>query len=240
MQGSRTSVNQDSYSIDDDFQCFIVADGVGGGRGGDIASSMAVRILGRYASTLATVRTESARAAVIQSAFYLANRRLLHAGEQNPNLRGMGTTAVMATAIESRLYVAAVGDSRCYLIRNGCPCRLTVDQTIGQLLLEAGYYQEVPPQELPRRNVLWNCLGRDRFSGVDPQLTTMQANDRLVLASDGLTDVVDDGLLARVVSAHEDPQDAADHLVAISRSLGTSDDSSCVVVFMNDQQGPVR
>jgi protein phosphatase len=145
----------------------------------------------------------------------------------------MGTTAVMAVVQQRQLVLAAVGDSRAYLVRQQQPQQLTVDETLAQLLQDTGLFSDVPEAQMPARHVLWNCLGRQEFSLSQPRTLTLQPGDRLLLATDGVTDKVPAAAIAQAVSENDDPLDAAEQLVAHARRQGSRDDATCVAIYRN-------
>jgi protein phosphatase len=169
----------------------------------------------------------------IRDAFSKTNRTMLERGRHNHRLRGMGTTAVSAFFVGRRMFVAHVGDSRAYLIRNGTIRRLTTDHTWVQALCEAGMLSREEAELHGARHMLLKSLGDENWrSGPDVKIVDWQEHDRVVLVTDGITNVIDDDQLRDVVMCHKNSQVAAVSLVASALEQGTGDDATCIVMSL--------
>ena len=230
LMGRGRTVNQDAFYIDPDRRYFVVADGLGGHRAGEEASRLAIASLREHADKFMRLGSDVALLAGLRLAFDETNQRILDAATQTSVLSGMGTTAVMATLARNRLQLAAVGDSRAYLIREGVVRQLTVDQTVAQVLLDAGMFAGMDPRNVPNHNVLWNCLGCAEFCEVEPFVVSLQPYDRLILVSDGVSDCVETATLPQVVARCREPSDIAEELVIMAQQNGGCDDATCVVI----------
>lgn len=184
---------------------FLVADGMGGAASGELASSMAgslvleaMRALWTPARPSVEHFTESLRDATIG-----ANSRIHQHARENPEHRGMGTTATIAGLLGDEVYVVQVGDSRAYLVRDGQARQLTKDQSLMQRLVEAG---ELTPEEAEvsdRRNIILQALGPEAHVTVDLTHQQLRRGDVLVLCSDGLSGLVRAEEIA--AAAHDEP-----------------------------------
>lgn len=227
VQGLRPN-NEDRYVADTSREVFLVADGMGGQEAGEHASSLAVEIIPRAVQVhLAHL---DPRQAVIQ-ALLEANRAILDASKHQCIGRRMGTTAVLAVRQDDRIYVAGLGDSRAYLIRGERVEQLTIDHTVAEALLRNGALTAEQARQSPYRHVLYKFLGcADLSDSAEVHPFTPQPGDRLVLASDGLTNFIDADDLRDGAARHADPQEWADELVTLALERGSNDNVTCVVV----------
>src|SRR5262245_8557965 len=159
--GSQRQNNEDSYSVNAEEHIFVVADGIGGASAGEKASRMAADLLPRRLSPIASASdvSEEEVIEIIRAAFDETNAAILRAGRHYHQFHRMGTTGVMALIIDSRLYVASIGDSRAYLVRCGRVEQLTVDHTMAQALVEAAVISRNEALRHRWRNVLSKYLG---------------------------------------------------------------------------------
>jgi protein phosphatase len=227
-QGLRPN-NEDRFLADTGQDLFLVADGMGGQESGERASGLAVEIIPRaFQNHLAA--TGDPRGAVVQ-ALDDANRAIINAGQHQSSGRRMGTTAVLAVRQADQVFVAGLGDSRAYLVRAGRVEQLTVDHTVAEALARSGTLTPEQARTSPWRHVLYKFLGCAEMTGdAEVRPFTPEAGDRLVLASDGLTNHVSDEDLAAGVRRFPDPQEWAVHLVTLALDRGSSDNVTCIVV----------
>jgi protein phosphatase len=227
-QGVRPN-NEDRYVVDLDQQLFLVADGMGGQERGELASGMAAEIIPRVVQDRLAARDEATQA--VQRAMAIANEAIVDAGRTQPEGRRMGTTAVVALHQANRVYVAGLGDSRAYLIRHGHVEQLTVDHSVAQALVTCGALTPEEARHSPYQHVLHKFLGcAGMYEGAEIHPFTPQAGDRLLLASDGLTNHVSDDDLGQGPFRFPDPQDWADYLVRTALDRGSRDNVTCVIV----------
>jgi PPM family protein phosphatase len=221
--GARTDVgrvregNEDSYMAHEPL--FAVADGMGGHQGGEVASRLA----------LDTLR-EATDGAALAQAVQDANRAVFEQAGRDPALAGMGTTLTAFLADGDTLRLAHVGDSRAYLLRDGELQRVTTDHTVVEGLVEKG---ELTPQEAsihPQRSILTRAIGVDGEVQVDQASIQPRPGDRLLLCSDGLTGMVDEADIQRILEENTDPQAAADALVDAANEAGGQDNITAVVI----------
>jgi len=232
-QGKRSN-NEDSFVADAQRQVFLVADGMGGQDGGEVASGMAAQIIPKSIQTHLDVG-EGAHDAV-RRAFDEAHKAIVKAGRDQSTPRKMGTTAVLAVKNEDQVWVAGIGDSPAYLVRGDQVKQLTIDHTVADALARSGTITWEQAKISPWRNVLYRFLGcADMNDETEVSPFTPQAGDRLVLASDGLAGHVTHDDLREGARRFRDPQAWVDHLVQLALDRGSRDNVTCVVIAFDQQ-----
>jgi protein phosphatase len=227
-QGIRPN-NEDRYVADAEKHVFLVADGMGGQEFGERASGLAAEIIPRVLRDC--LAHHSNAGAAVQQALAEANQAIVHAGQHQAAGRRMGTTAVLAVQQAGQVYVAGLGDSRAYLIRGDRVEQLTVDHTVADALERNGTLTHDQALNSPWRNVLYKFLGcAEMTEGAEVRPFTPRAGDRLVLASDGLTNHVSPDDLRAGAARNPPPQAWADELVQLALERGSRDNVTCVVV----------
>jgi serine/threonine protein phosphatase PrpC len=213
---------------------FVVADGMGGQLAGEKASQMAVDIIPKeLVRRIGTAESDDRQIQrIIKDAVAAANQEILGLSVIQTEFSNMGTTVVLALFRHDRVYVAGIGDSRAYRLRDGRIEQLTKDHSLAQALLEAG---TITAEELPNHkfnHVLYLYLGsKDARGGPeDVRAAEFRSGDRFLLASDGLTGVVHDAQLAEVVAGFEDPQASARALIKLALDNNSKDNVTCLVV----------
>jgi protein phosphatase len=221
--------NEDRFVVDSGHNLFLVADGMGGQEFGERASGMAVEIIPKVLHDRLAAR-ESADEAV-RAALAEANRAIVDAGQGQTAGRRMGTTAVLAIQQDKQIFVAGLGDSRAYLIRGDRVDQLTVDHTVADALERNGTLTREQARHSPWKNVLYKFLGcAEMTDGADVRPFTPRAGDRLLLASDGLTNFISPEDLVVGASNHRSPQEWAERLIEIALERGSKDNVTCIVV----------
>lgn len=234
--GKVRAENEDNYVAEP--MVFGVADGMGGHQAGEVASEIA-------ATTLRDrLRGGAASVDLMVAAVVEANAAIFQGAHTNPDQRGMGTTLTAVAAMPgpdgaaSRLVVANVGDSRTYVYRSGRLRRVTVDHSYVQELVSTGHITETEARSHPRRNIVTRALGIEPTVKVDTWVHGLVRGDRYVLCSDGLVDEVEDDEIAAVLAANDQPQSAADALVAAANASGGRDNVTVVVIDVLDGDDP--
>ncbi len=225
--GSATAVgrvrnhNEDGLIADDKLGIFAVADGMGGHRGGEVASKTALDAL----------RKALKSGAEVADAVRAANRAVYDRSIKSNDLQGMGTTLTVGMLDQSgRGKLAHVGDSRAYLIRDGDFNRITTDHSLMAELIAAGELTEAQAEVDPRRSMITRALGLDLTVEVDVQDLELRAGDRVLFCSDGLTTMMRDPAIADALSQETDPQTAAQRLVDDANRAGGVDNITVVVI----------
>ncbi len=222
---------------------YLVADGMGGAAAGELASEMAATEIHRY--MVDTWRpdpevSEARFARHLRDAVELANVRLHEYALEHLEVRGMGTTATVAGVWQDRLYLAQIGDSRGYLVRDGEARQLTRDQSLTQRLVEVGELTEEEAEASERRNIILQALGPDERVKVDVSWQPLQRGDVLIICSDGLSTVVRREEIAAAVSGSQDLGKLTDHLVQTANERGGPDNITVVAVRFDGEGLPVR
>lgn len=227
-QGLRPN-NEDRFVADLERHVFLVADGMGGQDRGELASGMAAELIPQAVEDRLAANTDPAQA--VKQAFAAANRAIVDAARHQPEGRRMGTTAVCAVERDGKVYVAGLGDSRAYLIRGNKVEQLTVDHSVAQALVSTGVLSAEEARHSPWQHVLHKFLGcAEMTEGADVKPFAPQVGDRLLLASDGLTNHVQDKDLVEGALAHADVQAWAEQLGQLALQRGSKDNVTCVVV----------
>ena len=219
---------------------YVVADGMGGAEAGEVASAIAVRTIRDYVeSKLAAEenagpsRATTDLCGLLKDALEEANRRILDHQAANPELRGMGSTAVSALVLPPVAVVAWVGDSRAYLSDASGIRQLTKDHSLVQRLIEIGQLTPEQGRTHEHKNVITRSLGARQTgpAGAEAIAIRLKRGDRMVLCSDGLTTHVEDHPIGEIVRRHNDPYGAARELIAAANAGGGTDNISVVVIY---------
>lgn len=223
--GKRRKQNEDSFLIMDKEGLFVVADGMGGHRGGQIASKLAVESIQKaYEAKRFAAEPHKdlpAEASDLARAIQMANAAILEEAGRRPELKGMGTTLVSArfTDDKQRLYIGHVGDSRCYRVRDGVMKQLTSDHTMADYGI-AG----------PEGAHLSRALGVWPTVPIDVLMVIPQLGDLYLICSDGLTKMLPDGTIATQLLHEEDPKAAIARLIFFANAHGGKDNITLILV----------
>jgi PPM family protein phosphatase len=216
---------------------FLVADGMGGHRAGEQASALAVVAIEQF--TLNTFKwffdsngPDAQRVLTqFQTALRQADARILEEVTEHPELRGMGTTLTMAFQLDTELCVVHVGDSRAYLYGDGELYQLTHDDTLMAEMVSRGELQPENVAQHRLRHVITNVVGgTEAVVNIQAHALHVRAGDRLLLCSDGLTEMVTDEAIAAVLGAEADPEAACTTLVAQANAAGGRDNITVLIV----------
>lgn len=223
--------NEDSYHADG--RVFIVADGMGGHRAGEVASAMAIE-------EFLCFEEENRRADPrerMRGGILSANRKLSQMASSDTHLEGMGTTFT-AALVEGGLYLGHVGDSRAYLWRRGDLRRLTRDHSLVERMVREGYISRLEARFHPQRNIILRALGVADDLEIDLESLSVIPGDRALLCSDGLTGFVEDDELGSIFSDYDDPEECCRRLVDAAIQHGGTDNITVIVVNFEDCQSP--
>src|SRR5688572_8852018 len=236
--------NEDSAFMEAAKGFFIVADGMGGHAAGEVASAMAVETV---RTTLDASRTEieafkkaptdAGRRAIVQllqSAVLSAHQAVFQRGQSEQDKAGMGTTLDVVLVAGPEAFVAHVGDSRTYLVREGRSSQITTDHTVAEVLVIEGKLTIEEAQVSPLRTILVNAIGVSADVGVEMAHVTLKKNDRLLLCSDGLHDYfpVEEEIAQRMNADH--PGDALAEMVELAKTRGGHDNITGVAVHITE------
>ncbi|HEU5261870.1 MAG TPA: Stp1/IreP family PP2C-type Ser/Thr phosphatase [Gemmatimonadales bacterium] len=232
------SGNEDSYLMVPDRGIFVVADGMGGHAAGEVASEMAVRFVARELGSLKGLSDDQV-ADRMRLAIRAANGAIFQRTLTEHDKRGMGTTVTSLVLYETRFLIGQVGDSRAYLFRERNLIQLTKDHSYVQEQVDAGYLTPEQARSHPYSNVITRCVGANSDVVPDIYLGTVKPNDMFLLASDGLTGMLEDQRLAEMLSSSRMPQDQVDELITEANRHGGLDNITAIVVRVDSVDAPV-
>ncbi len=237
--GMKRTHNEDNFSITEESGLYIVADGMGGHASGEIASKMAVDAMREFFAATANDpertwpykmdRSKGYEENRLITGIKLANLRIYESAQRDPRQRGMGTTIVAIFAVEDSVYVAHVGDSRVYRLREGTLEQLTEDHS---LLNDYIKMKRLTPEEIanfPHKNVIVRALGMKDTVKVDTRLERPKAGDVYLLCSDGLSGPVSDEMILEILDGTGDLRAAATKLINKANENGGPDNITCVL-----------
>src|SRR5262249_41271974 len=235
LLGNYRENNEDAIEVKQfpDMTVCIVADGMGGQAAGEIASKRAIEVVPReLRKGLAGAGTTDQVKTGIRKAVVQANEEIIAMGQLDRDLRNMGTTIVLAVWRKgSELFIAGVGDSRAYLIRDDNIEQLTVDHSLAQALVENKTISAAEAREHRFRNVLWKYLGtKEVGEGPEVKPLPVHPGDRILLCTDGLSGPVSDQQLLTFIQENPDVQACADGLGQFALDSGSRDNVSCIVI----------
>ena len=229
--GQKRTVNQDfvftsETPVGNLPNLFVVADGMGGHKAGDFASSYAVEVL------LSTIREDenSNPVKIIRAAIENANTQLLREASDNETMSGMGTTMVLVTIVGHYAYVANVGDSRLYLVDENKISQITKDHSLVEEMVRMGEISRDDARNHPDKNIITRALGAGRDVDVDFFDIRLTPGDILLLCSDGLSNMVPDEDIRQVIMTSETLEETGRRLVSMANDNGGRDNIAVVLV----------
>ncbi len=234
--------NEDNYLINDELNLFVVCDGMGGHAGGEFASAIAVNTVEEVLASLETTpEIEAARedGAVevtrerLRYAIRLAGKRIFEKAKAEPGYHGMGTTCLVLLLDGGNAFVAHVGDSRGYLVRDGRIEQLTEDHSLVNERIRQGLLTPEQARTFKHKNIITRSLGYTEDVDIDIQVRAVRRGDRFLLCSDGLSNLVEAAELGETVRSLG-PQDAARRLVRLACEHGGDDNITAVVARVDD------
>ena len=236
LLGNYRENNEDSIDVKQfpDMTVCLVADGMGGQAAGEVASKRAIEIVPRelkkyLGGAVANEETKS----IVRRSIVQANEEIMAMAALDRELKNMGTTIVLALWRKGSpvMFVTGMGDSRVYLVRGGKIEQLTVDHSIAQALVEAKTISAAEARVHRYRNVLWKYLGSAEVGeGPEVKVVQLQAGDRFLLCTDGLSGVVPDEQLLSFLTEHPDAQQCAEGLGQLALDQGSRDNVSVIVI----------
>ena len=229
--GMIRSGNEDSYAVDmsDTRGVFMVADGMGGHAAGEVASEMAVQIVVRELGAVQDLQSSESPRRVGQ-ALQHANRAIHDRTLTEVDKQGMGTTASVLLLSGSRYMIGQVGDSRVYLLRDGALIQLTKDHSYVQEQVDLGNLTPEQARYHPYSNVITRCVGASPDVEADVYVGDAHVGDVFLVASDGLTGMVDDRRLQQLLMARTVPERKVHALIAEANGRGGLDNITAIVV----------
>jgi protein phosphatase len=231
--GKARDTNQDYYYISDSLsetQIYILADGMGGYNGGEIASSLAVNCVKSYVENnfKSTPKDRDSLIQLVGSSMEYANMIVYEKSKESKEYEGMGTTLEICLIHNNKVYIGHVGDSRIYRMRKGIIRKLTQDHSYVQTLVEDGKITPEEAEKHPRKNMLMKAIGCSAFVEPDVAVKGFLKDDILVMTSDGLTNMVRQEQIYNIVK--EDIERAPKELVELANNNGGYDNITVVVI----------
>jgi protein phosphatase len=212
---------------------FAVADGMGGHSGGEVASNFVTSYLKKNLMNR-TFNSENEILTTLRSAVEKANFELYRLARRQKELSDMGTTLTCALIVGEKAYLAQVGDSRCYLVRHGKLTLLTEDHSWVAEEVRAGRLSPEKARTHPKKNIITRSVGFESRVEVDMQELGLEPGDFLLLASDGLTNFIEDRELKETLKNTTNPQTAAQSLIDLAKARGGDDNITTIIVQAAD------
>jgi len=223
------SGNEDAFLMVPDAGIFIVADGMGGHAAGEVASEMSVQIVGRSLENIVG-RPDAEAAETIRKGIVDANAAIFQRTLVEQDKRGMGTTVTAMVINGERYMIGQVGDSRAYLLRDGQLLQVTKDHSYVQEQVDAGYLTPAQARTHPYSNVITRCVGANSDVAPDVYGGTLHGSDLFLLASDGLTGMLEDEDLVTILTSGRSPGELVDKLISEANRRGGLDNVTVIIV----------
>jgi protein phosphatase len=236
--GRRREHNEDAFLVDAEARLFVVADGMGGHAGGGTASSLAVETIQkavRDARDAGPSPRGPSQLGVLRGAVEAACRAIYRAAQEDPSLAGMGTTVTAAMVVEHTVFLAHVGDSRCYLLRGGRIFQLSEDHSLVNEQLKAGAITEEEARSSRFRNIITRSVGFEEEVLVDMVGVDVEPSDVVVLCCDGLSNLVADREILEIASGSP-LEEAPERLVALANERGGDDNITVIVIKVDGEE----
>jgi serine/threonine protein phosphatase PrpC len=218
-----------SGSVSDRGLGLAVCDGMGGAAAGEVASHMAVETLFDMLRGDGPPKDRDSFARRLVESIEEAGARIFLSAKRDRTRRGMGTTATVAGLIDKVLFVGQVGDSRCYIMRNGRLSLITKDQSLVNQLIEAGQLTEAEAEAFEHSNIILQALGTTQQVAVDLTFVELRRGDRVLLCSDGLSGLVHDEAIQEEMARVGPLPQLADRLIDLANAAGGHDNVTCIV-----------
>ncbi|MEW6555412.1 MAG: Stp1/IreP family PP2C-type Ser/Thr phosphatase [Actinomycetota bacterium] len=220
--------NEDSYHADG--RIFIVADGMGGHRAGEVASAAAIK---EFLGFEAQHRGEEPLGR-LRGGMRAANDALYRMADEDRDLEGMGTTFTVVL-VEGGLFLGHVGDSRAYIWREGRMRPMTRDHSLVERMVDEGHLSPRDARTHPQRNVILRALGVERELEIDLDTVDAVPGDRLLLCSDGLSGMLEDAEIESIISGEAEPEEGCRRLVEAANTRGGMDNTTVIVVHLEGE-----
>lgn len=216
----------------------VLADGMGGYNAGEIASGMATAFIKSELSRWLTEAGDSAKAREVRRAMEIcvdnANRSIFNAANSNAHYAGMGTTLVVGVFREDKLVIGHIGDSRCYRLRAGVLEQITKDHSLLQEQIDAGLITLEQAATSSIKNLVTRALGVDDSVLLEVNEHLVQVGDTYLMCSDGLSDMIDDTAIAKIVAAEMALEQKASQLIDLANENGGRDNISVLLVEVHE------
>ena len=237
-KGRRRPKNEDAVKALEDINFFMLADGVGGNKAGEIASSAAIDALEDYVrnNPVDKIEGKDEMFRYFENAVNFVNEFILQLSESKPEYAGMATTLVFAYIDDKILYVANVGDSRVYFIHGDEIHQITDDHTYVNDLVRMGAITKDEAEHHNKKNVITRAIGANAYNNPDCYNIFIEPEDKVLICSDGLYDEISDGDIMAIMNEMDDMQDCAESLVNMANDNGGSDNISVICINMVEER----
>lgn len=226
--GLRRPNNEDSFLVNSEQDFCVLADGMGGAASGELASRIFVETAVEVFSKEEN-KSEQEMINLVQSSFRLANEKILSYANDNPEHEGMGCTAELLAFYNQKMVLGHVGDSRTYIFREGSLKKLTEDHSLVQDQINQGLISQSDAKKHSLRHVILRAVGIKEHLEVDIIRGNIMPGDLFLLCSDGLTDMVDDGLIQEILSKSLDISQKTENLIETANSFGGYDNITVIL-----------
>lgn len=231
------SGNEDTYLMADERGLFVVADGMGGHAAGEVASEMAARLVAESYRPVRGMSDDELMAQMV-AAIRSANAAIFERTLQEHDKRGMGTTATVLALLPRRYLIGQVGDSRAYVLRGSTLTQITKDHSYVQEQVDAGRLSPEEARVHPYANVITRCVGSSGDVVPDLYIGTLEAGDLILLASDGLTGMMEDEDLQAILEEGGSLEEQVDRLIAEANRRGGLDNITVILVQIEEVAAP--
>lgn len=231
--GREREENEDTFLVEPEIGLFLVSDGMGGHRGGALASKIVAEDLSVLIETrLGKLKSESTRAirAMFKKAISQQSSHLRMEADSESGYKGMGATLALALLRNCRAYIANIGDSRVYRLRKGHFVQLSRDHSVVSELLEKGKIEPDEAEDHSAQGEITRYMGMEEKAKPFVRTFELKKNDCLLLCTDGLTDMVDEKEIAAYLKEHSDPQKVCNALIETANSAGGHDNITVIVI----------
>lgn len=227
--GMKREKNQDAFLTNVDLGLYMVADGMGGHKGGEVASRLAVETIQDVVQKSIKDKEKFPPRELMQKAFGQASQNIYETSTRDMDLRGMGTTLVVTYFVEETLYIGNVGDSRAYLYRDGKMWQMTEDHSLIYEQIKAGLWSEHETAAFPAKNVITRSVGFEKRVECDIIQRRPLVGDKIIMCSDGLAGLVDDQKIAQIVNVNP-AKVAVKKLIEEANGAGGDDNITVMIV----------
>lgn len=207
---------------------YIVADGMGGHNAGEVASSESVKYFLQYIKE--NTYSENELLDFLISALVYANKKIYEKSQTIPEYMGMGTTFTACVLKDNKLFIVHIGDSRIYKIHNDKIKQLTTDHTYVSEMIKSGKISDEQAKNHPDKNVVTRALGVEEDVLIDGVLNQFSSNDKFLICSDGLTNMLSDQEILKILNENDDSQFAVSNLINLCNLKGAGDNISVVLI----------
>ncbi len=231
--GRKRSMNQDSFSVFEDeeskLNLYILADGMGGYKGGEIASRVAVTAIEKYIKEKFNSNMKKHQILkIIEDAIEFANNAIYEESEVDEELQDMGTTVEVCLILDNKVYIGHIGDSRIYRIRGNTIERITTDHSYVEKLVRDGEITREEAYTHPKKNLLIKALGTEKKAEPDLLNIDIKQDDILLICSDGLTNMIRENQILKIIKENEEL--AENNLIEKANEAGGLDNITVIII----------